>query len=155
MSRRWTRANHAEQAGGEYNPSPRDAIAPYREKVVIESAFRDIKSFIEVAPMYVWTVEHVRAHFTVCVLSYLINRTLTLHLHKHPGKTTRDVIAHEKLYQALSNCQIDHIKVKNIGIETCNLTYQTEDQTELLGRVGLTMPHQNEVLYKANTVLKA
>jgi transposase len=147
--------NHTEQVGGEYKLSPRDAIAPYRDKVVIESAFRDIKSFIEVAPMYVWTAEHVRAHFTVCVLSYLINRTLTLRLHRHPGRATRDVITHEELYQTLSKCQIDHIKVKNIGIETCNLTYQTEDQTELLGRVGLTMTRQNEVLHKARAVLNA
>jgi len=145
--------NHTEQSGGEYKLSPRDAIAPYRDKVVIESAFRDIKSFIEVAPMYVWTAEHVRAHFTICVLSYLINRTLTLRLHRHPGRATRDVITHEKLYQTLSKCQIDHIKVKNIGIETCNLTYQTEDQTELMGRVGLTMTRQNEVLHKARAML--
>ncbi|PIP08289.1 MAG: hypothetical protein COX52_00630, partial [Syntrophobacterales bacterium CG23_combo_of_CG06-09_8_20_14_all_48_27] len=115
--------------------------------------FRDIKSFIEVAPMYVWTAEHVRAHFTICVLSYLINRTLTLRLHRHPGRLTKDVVSHEKLYQALSKCQIDHIKVKNIGIETCNLTYQTEDQTELMGRMGLTMTRQNEVLHKARTAL--
>jgi len=147
--------NHAEQEGGEYKLSPRDAIAPYRDKVVIESAFRDIKSFIEVAPVYVWTAEHVRAHFTVCVLSYLINRTLTLRLHRHPGRLTEDVVSHEKLYQTLSKCQIDHIKVKNIGIETCNLTYQTEDQTELMGRMGLTMTRQNEVLHKARAVLNA
>jgi len=43
--------------------------------------------------------------------------------------------------------------VKNIGIETCNLTYQTEDQTELMGRMGLTMTRQNEVLHKARTAL--
>ena len=147
--------NHTEQVGGEYKLSPRDAIAPYRDKVVIESAFRDIKSFIEVAPMYVWTAEHVRAHFTICVLSYLINRTLTLRLHRHPGRLTKDVVSHEKVYQILSKCQIDHIKVKNIGIETCNLTYQTEDQTELMGRVGLTMTRQNEVLHKARAVLNA
>jgi len=48
-----------------------DAINPYREKVVIESAFRDIKSFVEIAPVYVWTEEHVKAHFTICVLAYL------------------------------------------------------------------------------------
>ena len=53
------------------------------------------------------------------------------------------------------DCQIDHIKVKNIGIVTCNLTYQTEAQVELMGRVGLTMTRQNEVLHKARTVLNA
>ena len=147
--------NHTEQDDGAYKLTPRDVITPYREKVVIESAFRDIKSFIEVAPMYVWTAEHVRAHFTICVLSYLIDRTLTLRLHRHPGRLTKDVVSHEKLYRTLSKCQIDHIRVKNVGIETCNLTYQTDDQKELLGRVGLTMARNNEVLHKARTALNA
>ena len=147
--------NHTERDDGAYKLSPWDVINPYREKVVIESAFRDIKSFIEVAPMYVWTAEHVRAHFTICVLSYLIDRTLTLRLHRHPGRLTKDVVSHEKLYRTLSKCQIDHIRVKNVGIETCNLTYQTDDQKELLGRVGLTMARNNEVLHKARTALNA
>jgi transposase len=147
--------NHTEQDDGAYKLPPGDIITPYREKVVIESAFRDIKSFIEVAPMYVWTAEHVCAHFTICVLSHLINRTLTLRLHRHPGRLTRDVVSHEKLYRTLSKCQIDHIRVKNVGIETCNLTYQTDDQKELLGRIGLTMTHNSEVLHKARTALNA
>jgi transposase len=147
--------NHTEQDDGVYKLSPRDAITPYRDKVVIESAFRDIKSFIEVAPMYVWTAEHVRAHFTICVLSYLINRTLTLRLHRHPGRLTKDVVSHEKLYRTLSKCQIDRIRVKNVGIETCNLTYQTDDQKELLDRIGLTMTRNSEVLHKARASLNA
>lgn len=147
--------NHTEQDDGSYTLSPRDVITPYREKVVIESAFRDIKSFIEVAPMYVWTAEHVCAHVTICVLSYLINRTLSLRLHRHPGRLTKDVVSHEKLYHILSKCQIDHIRVNNVGIETCNLTYQTDDQKELLGRVGLTMTRNSEVLHKARVALNA
>ena len=147
--------NHTEQDDGAYKLSPRDVITPYREKVVIESAFRDIKSFIEVAPMYVWTAEHVRAHFTICVLSYLINRTLTLRLHRQPGRVTKDVVSHEKLYQTLSKLQIDHIRVKNVGIETRNLTYQTDDEKELLDRIGLTMAHNSEVLHKARAALNA
>ena len=147
--------NHTEQDDGAYKLSPRDVITPYRKKVVIESAFRNIKSFIEVAPMYIWTAEHVRAHFTICVLSHLINRTLTLHLHRQPGRLTKDVVSHEKLYQALSKCQIDHIRVKNVGIETCNLTYQTDDQKELLDRIGLTMTRNSEVLHKARAALNA
>lgn len=145
--------NHAEQDDGTYKLPPRDVITPYREKVVIESAFRDIKSFIEVAPMYVWTAEHVRAHFTICVLSYLINRTLTLRLHRHPGRLTKDVVSHEKLYRTLSKCQIDHIRVKNVGIETYSVTYQTDDQKELLARLGLTMTRNGEVLNKARAAL--
>jgi hypothetical protein len=58
---------------------------------------------------------------------------------------TKDVASHEKLYQTLSKCQIDHIRLKNVGIATCNLTYQTDDQKELLGRAGLTMTRNNGV----------
>lgn len=68
---------------------------------------------------------------------------------------TKDVVSHEKLYRTLSKCQIDHIRMKNAGIETCNLTYQTDDQTELLDRVGLTMTRNSEVLHKARTTLNA
>ena len=39
--------------------------------------------------MYVWTAEHVRAHFTICVLAHLINRSLTLRLHKHLGRMSQ------------------------------------------------------------------
>ena len=60
-----------------------------------------------------------------------------------------------KLYRTLSKCRIDHIRVKIVGIETCNLTYQTDDQKELLGRIGLIMTHNSEVLHKARAVLNA
>lgn len=145
--------NHTEQNSQGFKLPPQDTITPYREKVVIESAFRDIKSFIEVAPMYVWTAEHVRAHFTLCVLAHLINRSLTLRLHKHPGRITKDVVSHEMLYQKLSRCQIDQIIVKNIGISTCNMTAPTEEQKELLERIGLTMTLNTEVVCKARATL--
>lgn len=54
-----------------------DIIIPYRNKWLIESAFRDLKSFIDVKPIHVWTPIHVKAHYTCCVLSHLINGTLT------------------------------------------------------------------------------
>ncbi|MCA1795193.1 MAG: hypothetical protein LC660_15230 [Desulfobacteraceae bacterium] len=37
--------NHTEKDGKSFKVSPESAIDPYREKVVIESAFRDIKSY--------------------------------------------------------------------------------------------------------------
>jgi hypothetical protein len=60
-----------------------------------------------------------------------------------------------KNFIGLSKRQIGQIKVNNVGIETYNLTYQTDDQTEILGRVGLTMTCNNEVLHKAITELNA
>ncbi len=75
--------NQIEKEDDEYTISTKNVIAPYREKVVIESVFRDIKSFMEIAPVHVWTQAHVKAHYTICVLSHLLNRILTLRLHKN------------------------------------------------------------------------
>jgi len=74
--------NHTERNSSEFEVSAPEAITPYRDKVVIESVFRDIKSFIDIAPVYVWTEAHVKAHYTICVLAHLINRTIMLRLHK-------------------------------------------------------------------------
>jgi len=129
--------NHTERKGNTFNISAQQAINPYRDKVVIESAFRDIKSFVKVAPVHVWTEAHVKAHYTICVLSHLINRTLTLRLHQNKGEKTREVVSHERLYKQLSDCMIDQIKVENVGLSTYNLSQIKPEQKELLNRVGL------------------
>ena len=127
--------NHNEQEGDLFKMSAQQAINPYRDKVVIESAFRDIKSFVKVAPVWVWTEAHVKAHYTICVLSHLINRTLTLRLHKNKGKKTKEIVSHEKLYKKLSGCMIDYIKIENLGLSTYNYSYLDEEQQELLKRI--------------------
>jgi transposase len=138
--------NHTERENELFNVSAKQAITPYRDKVVIEAAFRDIKSFVQIAPVHVWTEFHVKAHYTICVLSYLINRTLTLRLHENEGDKTKGVVSHEKLYKILSNCMIDHIVVENAGVSTHNLTRTTAEQIELLERIDLKkLISQNDI----------
>lgn len=119
-----------------FKVSAPEAIKPYRDKVVIESAFRDIKSFVEIEPIFVWTPLHVRAHYTICVLAYLINRDLTLRLHKNKGEITSNIVAHEKLYKELSDCLIDYIEVENVQKSGRKMTRTNPKQEELLTRVG-------------------
>jgi transposase len=69
--------NHTEDEDEHGRWPAQDVIPPYQEKTVIEAAFRDIKSFVDIRPVYVWTEAHVKAHYTLCVLAYLINRTLS------------------------------------------------------------------------------
>jgi transposase len=141
--------NHTIKVKDAFKVPAEEAIIPYRDKQVIESAFRDIKSFVEVKPLYVWTEAHVKAHYTCCVLSHLINRSLTLLLHKHQGHATKKIVAHEKLYKKLSDCQIDRIEVENVRLSTYSMTRPTTEQNELLKRVGLTKLLSLEVLKKA------
>lgn len=129
--------NHSEYCDGGYERDTRSVVEPYREKVIIESSFRDIKSFVEIAPVHVWTSRHVHAHYTLCVLAHLLNRTLSLCLCKHKGDKSADVIAHGKLYDELSQCNLNRLKGDEKTDVYC-LTQPTDRQRELLGRLNMT-----------------
>ena len=145
--------NHIEKVNDVFKVPAEEVINPYRDKLVIESTFRDIKSFVEVKPIYVWTEAHVKAHYTCCVLSYLINRTLSIRLHKNEGYATKEIIAHEKLYKKLSACQIDRIEVDNVSLSTYSMTRPTSEQKGLMKRVGLTRLLSLQVLQNARACM--
>ncbi len=126
--------NHTEQGTHGFEISAPDAITPYRDKAVIESVFRDNKSFVEIAPVYVWTETHVKAHYTICVLSHLINRTIILRLHENKGDISSEIVSHEQLYKKLSDCQIQRIEVENLNLSTHNITRLNTKQKELLNQ---------------------
>jgi transposase len=140
--------NHTERNSNEFEVSAPEAITPYRNKVVIESVFRDIKSFIDIAPVYVWTEAHVKAHYTICVLAHLINRTIMLRLHKDKGENTNGVISHEQLYKKVSKCQIDRIEVENLNLSTYNMTRLNNEQKELINRLDLSKLITNKCIEK-------
>ena len=147
-------SNHTEQNANGFEVSASEAITPYRDKVVIESVFRDIKSFIDIAPVYVWTEAHVKAHYTICVLAHLINRTIMLRLHKDRGENTSEVISHEQLYKKVSMCKIDRIEVENLNLSTFNMTRLNDEQKELLNRLDLTKLIANKFLEKVKASTK-
>lgn len=131
--------NLSEKENGEFVSNTQAVVQPYRDKVIIESSFRDIKSFIEIAPVHVWTPEHVKAHYTICVLAHLIDRTLTLALHERTGEASKDIIAHPRLYEELAGCQLNELKVVDSPLTAHSLTVATDKQKDLLNR--LQMPH--------------
>jgi transposase len=53
-----------------------EIIEQYRGLWRIEESFRVIKSDFEGRPVYVWTREHIEAHFLVCYISLVIMRIL-------------------------------------------------------------------------------
>lgn len=118
--------------------SPAKLIQAYKDKVVIEASFRDIKSFIDVSPVYVWTIEHVKAHYTACVLGYLIDRTLSLALNQNPGKCSKEIVSHQALFRELSQCHLNHVELRGEKQSTFSLTRPTPIQRDLLSRIGLS-----------------
>lgn len=128
--------NQSEKKDGRFIQDTESVVRPYREKVVIESSFRDIKSFIEISPVHVWKAEHVRAHYTICVLAHLLDRTISLALHAKPGQKTEEIVSHEKLYEELAECRLNHIKT-DPKQNSYRLTEPTEKHKELLKRLGM------------------
>ncbi|MEA2012379.1 MAG: IS1634 family transposase, partial [Verrucomicrobiota bacterium] len=123
---------------GEFLISSKDTLAPYREKVIIEDAFRDIKSFLDIAPVYVWLEKHIKAHYTICVLSYLINRTISNLLKEKPGEISEDIKTHHSVYKEFKDCSIDEIYIKNLDQSNYCLTILTDKQKEILKRLKVT-----------------
>jgi transposase len=142
--------NHTEKGYRGFKISTEEAITPYREKELIEEAFKNINSFVEIAPVFVWTEDHVRAHYTICVLSYLINRTLTIRLHRQKGDVSKEIVAHRKLFKESQKCKIDYIEVANIQQRKFNITKTTAKQKELLQRIRLSNLLDRKILGKAN-----
>ena len=57
--------------------SAHDIVAHYKGKHVVENAFRELKSFIELRPFYVWTEEHVKAHYDIGIIACFINNFIS------------------------------------------------------------------------------
>ncbi|MEI8365020.1 MAG: IS1634 family transposase [Parachlamydiaceae bacterium] len=127
-------------------------IRPYREKVIIESSFRDIKSCVEISPVHVWTVDHVKAHYTICVLAHLINRTLDLMLKEQPGQLTQDTVSHIRLFEELAPCHLNHLQSEDGGVDILTITKPTDKQKELLSRIGFT--HILKEVFNAKSLAK-
>jgi transposase len=60
--------------------SARDVDQCYRSLQKVERAFRHIKSFLEIRPVYHWRRRRIRAHVLICFLAYYLVRKMELEL---------------------------------------------------------------------------
>jgi transposase len=105
-----------------------DLISAYRDKNQIEQAFKDVKSFIKIQPFNVWEPKHVRAHYTICVLSYLLNITVTNRLRE----ANIDIKSSQKTYEILRDGIIGKISLKSTNEESLNLMQLQSQQKMIL-----------------------
>lgn len=54
-----------------------DAVDAFFTLQEVERAFREMKDFLRLRPIYHWTDRRVRAHIFVCVLAYLLERSFS------------------------------------------------------------------------------
>ena len=109
--------------------SPEELIRAYRDKNRVEEGFRELKSFLKFQPTFVYTDEHVRAHYTICILGYLLDVTVTNKLREAP---IRDVSSVSKVYSTLARCEVAKLGVRGVKCEGKKLMSLTDVQKNIL-----------------------
>ncbi|HLE10062.1 MAG TPA: hypothetical protein VI754_02335 [Bacteriovoracaceae bacterium] len=60
-----------ESAGGHFIVPASTIVGHYKNKFVIENAFRHLKSIVDLRPFFVRLDDHVRAHVDICMVHIL------------------------------------------------------------------------------------
>ena len=97
----------------EIEEKDREIINRYHGLSRIEDSFRIIKSDLEGRPIYVWTEEHIKAHFLICFIALTIIRIIQYKILKYENKSTLNVdgweqgITAEKIKDELNCLEAD------------------------------------------------
>lgn len=121
--------NHKEKEKGLYTYPTRRIITSYRDKDKIERAFRNIKSFVKFSPVYVFKKEHVRAHYTICILSYLLNISIVNEVKKAKISSFK---SSDRIYEEISSCILVEFKASVKGKPVKKTNSLTNDQKDIL-----------------------
>ena len=110
----------------EIDEDDKEIINRYHGLSRIEDSFRIIKSDLEGRPIYVWTEEHIKAHFLICFIALTIIRIIQYKILKYENKSTLNVdgweqgITAEKIKEVLNNFQADSIYLDYYKITEIN-----------------------------------
>jgi transposase len=121
--------NHVEKHNAQYLLSAKRIIEAYREKTQIEDAFKNIKSFVKIRPFFVNKDEHVKAVYTICVLSYFINRYLSEKRKKSEGK---DYLNSKHLYAPFRSCKLVTLFETLAGLTKKDIIPLSDEQRSIL-----------------------
>ena len=81
----------------ELDLSNEEIIEQYRGLWRIEESFRILKGDLEGRPVYVWTKNHIEAHFLICFVSLVIMRILQYKLdYKYSAKAIQTALKEAK-----------------------------------------------------------
>lgn len=132
-------SNHTASAGNRFLFSPEKIIRAYRDKTKVEDAFKHIKSFLTIRPFYVNLDEHVRAVYSICVLSYFLNKDFAERRKRIDGI---DYLNSKNLYEPFHSCHCVTLKDKPSGSKKRKTVELTLEQKRLLNelQIKIKMP---------------
>ena len=125
----------------EIEEEDKEIINRYHGLSRIEDSFRIIKSDLEGRPIYVWTEEHIKAHFLICFIALTIIRIIQYKILKYENKSTLNVdgweqgITAEKIKEALNG--LNACSDKN---GTCLISTPKKEIEQIVKSIGLEMP---------------
>lgn len=125
----------------EVETDDKELINKYHGLSRIEDSFRVIKSDLEGRPVYVWTKEHINAHFLICFIALTIIRIIQFKVLKYEGKPTLNVdgweqgITAEKLKNSLSK-----FKTCSDKNGTCLISKPDKEVEKMISAIGMDMP---------------
>jgi len=108
-----------------------EIISYYRRKNKIEEAFREIKHYLKLRPVFVTREKRVKAHVAICVLGYLLLNTLDEKLNELSDKRSA-----AQVLEQMGKCLLNRIGFKGNAKYAESITLVTENQRETLMALG-------------------
>jgi len=109
--------------------SPRETALAYKELWRVERAFREIKSFLEIRPMYLSREDHVRGHVAMCFLAFCLETALLKAIRPKGEEEKQDDAREKELRETLSAHSLDSIltslkEVRLVELEVAGKRYR-------------------------------
>ena len=116
-----------------------EAVAAYKTLARVESAFKELKNFIDLRPMYHWAERRVKAHVFICVLAYLIEICIETRLKQANIKLTA-----RKALDLLSDVKL--VKQTVSGIDLCTYSKPTPEARKIIQALKLKLPKEKLIV---------
>ena len=110
---------------------PDEVALGYRTLSEVEHAFKEIKNFLRIRPIYHFKDLRVRGHVFICVLAYLIEKFI-----KKKLKQSQFTLSTQKVLQKLKPIRMVRYTVMNKSLQ--KITNITGEQNEIFNALGVS-----------------
>lgn len=123
-----------EKHGRGFKVKPQTIIKAYCDKTKIEDVFKNVKSFLNIRPLFVNTEAHVKAVYTICILAYFINRYLA---NKRKEIGDKDFLNSRELYAPFKDIDIATLEDSRTGRAIKKAVRLPSETRNLLAKIAL------------------
>ena len=107
--------------------SAEEIIQWYRDKNKVEEAFHEIKSHLDLRPIFLTREKRVKAHVSICVLAYFLYNDMEQRL-----RQSDSTISVEMVLNILKACLVNQLTFKATGQTALSITELSQPQIQIL-----------------------